>query len=29
LIKGCGNKRYEIAWPMANAKEFRAMPRAA
>jgi glutamate synthase domain-containing protein 2 len=29
LIKGSGDKRYEIAWAMANAKEFRAMPRAA
>src|SRR5580698_7363119 len=27
LIKGSGDKRYEIAWAMANAKEFRAMPR--
>jgi glutamate synthase domain-containing protein 2 len=29
LIKGSGDKRYEIAWAMASAKEFRAMPRAA
>ena len=29
LLKGSGDKRYEVAWAMANAKEFRAMPRAA
>jgi hypothetical protein len=29
LIKGSGDKRYEIAWAMASAKEFRAMPRTA
>jgi glutamate synthase domain-containing protein 2 len=29
LIKGSGDKRYEIAWAMASAKEFRVMPRAA
>src|SRR5580698_2883852 len=29
LIKGSGDKRYEIAWALASAKEFRAMPRAA
>jgi glutamate synthase domain-containing protein 2 len=29
LIKGSADKRYETAWAMANAKEFRAMPRAA
>jgi glutamate synthase domain-containing protein 2 len=29
LIAGSGDKRYEIAWSMANAKEFRALPRAA
>jgi glutamate synthase domain-containing protein 2 len=28
LIKGSGDKRYEIAWAMASAKEFRVMPRA-
>jgi hypothetical protein len=28
LIKGSGDKRYEIAWDMASAKEFRALPRA-
>jgi glutamate synthase domain-containing protein 2 len=28
LIKGTGDKRYEVAWAMARAKEFRAMPRA-
>jgi glutamate synthase domain-containing protein 2 len=29
LIAGSGDKRYEIAWAMASAKEFRALPRAA
>jgi Conserved region in glutamate synthase len=29
LIKGSGDKRYEMPWAMASAKEFRAMPRAA
>jgi hypothetical protein len=29
LIAGSADKRYEIAWAMASAKEFRAMPRAA
>jgi glutamate synthase domain-containing protein 2 len=29
LIAGSGDRRFEIAWAMANAKEFRAMPRAA
>jgi glutamate synthase domain-containing protein 2 len=29
LLAGSGDKRYEIAWAMASAKEFRAMPRAA
>jgi glutamate synthase domain-containing protein 2 len=29
LIKGSADKRFEIPWAMANAKEFRAMPRAA
>jgi glutamate synthase domain-containing protein 2 len=29
LLKGSGDKRFEIAWAMASAKEFRAMPRAA
>ncbi len=29
LLAGTGDKRYEIPWAMANAKEFRAMPRAA
>jgi glutamate synthase domain-containing protein 2 len=29
LIAGSGDKRYEMAWAMASAKEFRAMPRAA
>jgi glutamate synthase domain-containing protein 2 len=29
LIKGSADKRYETAWAMASAKEFRAMPRAA
>ncbi len=29
LLKGSGDKRYEVAWAMADAKEFRAMPRAA
>jgi glutamate synthase domain-containing protein 2 len=28
LIKGSGDKRYEIPWAMASAKEFRAQPRA-
>jgi glutamate synthase domain-containing protein 2 len=28
LIAGSGDKRYEIAWAMASAKEFRAAPRA-
>jgi glutamate synthase domain-containing protein 2 len=28
LLKGSADKRYEIAWTMANAKEFRATPRA-
>ncbi len=28
LLKGSADKRYEIAWAMASAKEFRAMPRA-
>ena len=28
LLKGSADKRYEIAWAMANAKEFRATPRA-
>src|ERR1700730_12293177 len=28
LIAGSGDKRYEIAWAMASAKEFRALPRA-
>ncbi len=27
LLKGSGDKRYEIAWAMASAKEFRAQPR--
>jgi hypothetical protein len=27
LIAGTGDKRYEIAWAMASAKEFRALPR--
>jgi glutamate synthase domain-containing protein 2 len=29
LLAGTGDKRYEIPWSMSNAKEFRAMPRAA
>jgi len=29
LLAGSGNKRFEIPWAMASAKEFRAMPRAA
>jgi len=29
LIAGSGNKRFEIPWAMASAKEFRALPRAA
>ena len=29
LIAGTGDKRFEISWAMASAKEFRAMPRAA
>lgn len=29
LLAGSGDKRYEIPWAMANAAEFRAMPRAA
>ena len=29
LIAGTGDKRFEIAWAMASAKEFRALPRAA
>ncbi len=29
LLAGTGDKRYEIPWAMASAKEFRAMPRAA
>jgi len=29
LLAGSADKRFEIAWAMANAKEFRAMPRAA
>jgi glutamate synthase domain-containing protein 2 len=29
LIAGSGDRRYEIAWAMASAKEFRALPRAA
>jgi glutamate synthase domain-containing protein 2 len=29
LIAGSGDKRYEIAWAMASAKEFRALPRVA
>jgi len=29
LIAGSGDKRYAIAWAMASAKEFRALPRAA
>jgi glutamate synthase domain-containing protein 2 len=29
LIAGSADKRYEIAWAMASAKEFRALPRAA
>ena len=29
LIAGSGDKRYEIAWAMASAREFRALPRAA
>jgi glutamate synthase domain-containing protein 2 len=28
LLKGSGDKRYEIPWAMASAKEFRAQPRA-
>ncbi len=27
LLKGCADKRYEIPWAMASAKEFRAQPR--
>jgi hypothetical protein len=27
LLKGSGDKRYEIHWAMASAKEFRAQPR--
>ena len=27
LIAGSGDKRYEIAWAMASAEEFRALPR--
>jgi hypothetical protein len=29
LIAGSGDKRFEVPWAMASAKEFRAMPRAA
>jgi len=29
LIAGSGDRRFEIAWAMASAKEFRAVPRAA
>jgi hypothetical protein len=29
LLAGSGDKRFEIAWAMASAKEFRALPRAA
>jgi glutamate synthase domain-containing protein 2 len=29
LLAGSGDKRYEVAWSMASAKEFRAQPRAA
>jgi hypothetical protein len=29
LLAGSGEKRFEIPWAMANAKEFRARPRAA
>ena len=29
LIAGTGDKRFEMSWAMASAKEFRAMPRAA
>jgi len=29
LIAGTGDRRYEMAWAMASAKEFRALPRAA
>jgi hypothetical protein len=29
LIAGSGDKRFEIPWAMASAKEFRALPRAA
>jgi len=29
LLAGSGDKRFEIPWAMASAKEFRALPRAA
>jgi len=29
LIAGTGDKRFAMAWAMASAEEFRAMPRAA